>query len=67
MNPMDLTPEQQEKLKACKAPEELIELAKQEGYELSDAELEGIAGGSWCINDCNGLSEKCKSWHSVVW
>jgi len=30
MSPMDPTPEQQEKLKACKTPEELIELAKQE-------------------------------------
>ena len=47
MNFEDLTPEQQEKARACKTPEEMLELAKQEGYELSDAELDGIAGGAW--------------------
>ncbi len=33
---MDLTPEQQEKAKACKSTEDLIALAKEEGVELSD-------------------------------
>ena len=32
----DLTPEQQEKAKACKTPEEILALAKEEGYDLSD-------------------------------
>ena len=40
----ELSPELQEKAKACKTPEEILDLAKEEGYELSDAELEGIAG-----------------------
>ena len=45
----NLTPEQIEKAKACKTPEELLALAKEEGYELSEEELEGIAGGVvWC-------------------
>ena len=35
------------KAKDGKTAEELLELAKQEGIELNDAQLEGIAGGSW--------------------
>ena len=41
----NLTPEQQEKAKACKTPEEVIVLAKEEGYNLSDEELEAVSGG----------------------
>lgn len=49
MNPKELTPEQLEKAKTCKSPEELLELAKEEGIELSDDDLDKIAGGefSW--------------------
>lgn len=42
----DLTPEQQEKVRACKTTEDLVALAKEEGYELSDEDLEAMAGGS---------------------
>ena len=46
MNFEDLkNPELQEKLKACKSPDELVELAKAEGMELTDEQLESIAGG----------------------
>lgn len=38
----NLTPEQMEKAKACKTPEEMLALAKDEGYELTDEQLEGI-------------------------
>lgn len=41
----DLTPEQQEKAKACTSPEELVALAKAEGVELTDEMLEAISGG----------------------
>ena len=41
----DLTPEQMEKAKACKTPEDILALAKEEGYELTDEELAAIAGG----------------------
>ena len=34
-----------EKLKKAKSLEELLDIADEEGYELSDEELEGIAGG----------------------
>ena len=41
----DLTDELRAKARACKTPEELLALAGEEGYELSDTELEGISGG----------------------
>ena len=43
----DLAPELQEKAKACNTPEEMLALAKEEGYELTDEDLQGIAGGDW--------------------
>ena len=44
----DLSPELQEKVKACKTAEELKILAQENGFELSDEELEGISGGQDC-------------------
>lgn len=44
----DLTPELQAKAAACQTDEELLALAKDEGYELSIEELEGISGGWGC-------------------
>ena len=47
MNFEDLkNPELQEKLKACETTEDLVALAKEEGMELSDEQLESLAGGS---------------------
>jgi len=44
----DLSPEQKEKIAACKTPEDVLALAKSEGIELTDEQLEDIAGGkSW--------------------
>ena len=57
----DLTPEQQEKARACKTPEDVLALAKAEGYELSDEDLEAVSGGiEWgefidAIVDCTLL------------
>ena len=62
MNFEDLTDEQKAKAQACKTPEEILALAKHEGYELSDEELEGVAGGwgdpcsSYSGFDCSDLS-----------
>jgi bacteriocin-like protein len=49
----DLTPEQMEKARACKNSDELVELAKSEGIELTDDQLDSISGGSWynCGNE----------------
>jgi len=33
---MDLSPELREKAKACKTPDEMLALAKAEGYKLSE-------------------------------
>lgn len=46
-----LTPEQRARAKQCKSAEDLLALAKEDGYELTDDELEGISGGFW--DDCN--------------
>ena len=42
---LDISDELREKAKACKTPEELLTLAKKEGYKFSDAEMETVAGG----------------------
>ena len=41
----DLSPELQEKIESCETVEELTNLAEAEGIELSDEDLDGIAGG----------------------
>ena len=50
-----MTPEQIEKAKACKTAEELFALAKEEGMELSEKELDAVSGGTWI----NGQYFKC--------
>ena len=40
-----VTPELKAKALACETPEEMLALAKEEGYELSDEQLDSIAGG----------------------
>ena len=49
MDTEKLNPAVKAKLRGCETPEELFALAREEGYELSDSELEGITGG-W--GDC---------------
>ena len=49
-----LTPEQIEKAKACKSTDELLKLAKEDGVELNEEQLQAISGG------CSGsVPNKC--------
>lgn len=57
----DLSPEQLEKAKACKTPEDIQALAKENGYELTNEELEGLSGGSsWCNIVCGIVEDPCR-------
>ena len=49
----DLNPTLQAKAKACETTEEILTLVHNEGYELSDDELTGLSGGSWCLDACS--------------
>jgi predicted ribosomally synthesized peptide with nif11-like leader len=52
----DISPELREKAKACTSPEEMLALAKHEGYKLSEEELVAVAGGGgW--GSCSSLEE----------
>ena len=42
-----LSPEQREKARACATPEDVLAFAKEQGYTLSDDELEAISGGGF--------------------
>ena len=54
---LDISPQLREKAKACTSPEELLALAKSEGYKLSETELEAVSGGSkW--TECRCKSHK---------
>ena len=52
-----LTDEQKKKVEAAQSPEELLTIAKETGYELTQDELEEVSGGySWKVckrYDCN--------------
>lgn len=49
----DLTPEQRERICTGQTPEEMLARAQDVGYELSDEELESVAGGSiWDEEHC---------------
>ena len=54
INDLDISPELKEKARACKTPDEILALAKKEGYKLSDEEMQAVSGGGWsgCSDDC---------------
>jgi len=54
-----LSEEQIAKVKACKNQEELLDLAKREGIELTDEQLEAISGGAICGSDLKCKNSKC--------
>ena len=49
---LDISPELKEKARACKTPDEMLALAKKEGYKLSDEEMQAVSGGWGCSDDC---------------
>ncbi|MBQ9057914.1 MAG: Nif11-like leader peptide family natural product precursor [Atopobiaceae bacterium] len=60
MNFDELTEEQKARARAAQSPEEILELAREEGYELSEGELEAVSGG-WCGSDCsNHCAHDCR-------
>ena len=58
-----LTEEQIEKVKGCKNAEEILSLAKAEGVELTDEQLQAVSGGG-CLSgrcpDCNSQNTEIK-------
>ena len=44
MNFENLSDELKAKAQACKTPEDILALAKEHGYELSDDELDSLSG-----------------------
>ena len=62
MNYDEISEELKDRAKACKTPEELLALAEEEGVDLSDAELDQIAGGKgkWAHEECNDFVRQGK-------
>ena len=53
-----LSEEQIAKLKECKSQEEILRLAKDQGVELTDEQLEAVSGGSLCAPVCPNCGTK---------
>ena len=54
-----LTEEQIAKVKACKSQEEMLAIAKEEGVELNEEQLDAVSGGN-CVPTLKGCP-KCGS------
>ena len=57
-----LTEEQREKIKDCQSPEDILAVAKQEGVELNEEQLEAVSGGG-CgeVNNSSATAIVCPS------
>ena len=57
MNFDDLkNPELQDKLKACKTTDDIIELVRTEGVDLTDEQLQALAGGEERVTEWEVLT-----------
>ena len=54
-----LTEEQIAKVKACKNQEEIMAMAKQEGVQLTEEQLEAVNGGGCGSSDSSDSSKVC--------
>lgn len=54
-----LTEQQISKVRSCKNPSEILSLAKEEGVELTDEQLEAINGGA-CSDSTDKTTDKEK-------
>ena len=55
-----LSQEQIQKLNACRSSQEILELAKKEGVQLTDEQLEAVSGGG-CLDTNPGPHKKHES------
>lgn len=72
MNTRDLTPDQIERSKACRTTTELVALAKAEGIELIDEQMESISGGwddgdSSKVDHCANCGSMNLAWTGMDW
>ena len=58
----NLSDEMKAKVASCKTSEELVNLAKSEGYELTDEQLDVVTGGSFWSDVVDELNS-CKGWY----
>ena len=58
----ELSEDLKERAEACKTPEEVLALAKDEGIVLSDEDLELVAGGKgkWAHEECEDFIRQGK-------
>ena len=61
-----LTEDQIKKVKACKNPEEILALAKAEGIELNEEQLEAVSGGCGGSKDKKPKCPFCKKTDTVL-
>ena len=54
-----LSEEQIAKVKACKNAEEMLALAKKEGVELTDEQLEAVSGGNCLVQEVGDTRKTC--------
>ena len=64
-----LSEEQVIRLQTCKSQEEVLALAKKEGVELTDEQLNAVSGGDFCLcpqthcPDCNSTDVEVSTYN----